>query len=175
MPPVSGGVDGIMPKLRDRAEHVSSVFESRYPEFQYRFIEFLVEHLTDLSREFRGDLQMPMILAIIGQVGIGSLQKGGPVPDSASGSPIEVVSSTSAISASRIADVTGISRQTVRRKLEALESRGWIEQLPDRSWRLRMVGGGAVAQGDLAQIDTRSIKRVSALFAELERLVGPQA
>jgi DNA-binding MarR family transcriptional regulator len=164
-----------MPKLRDRAEQASSVFELRYPEFQYRFVEFLVEHLTDLSREFRGDLQMPMILAIIGQVRIRSLQKHGPVPDIATGSPTEVVSGTVAISASRIADVTGISRQTVRRKLEALESRGWIEQLPDRSWRLRMVERGAVAQEDLAQIDRRSTKRMAVLFAELERLVGPQA
>jgi hypothetical protein len=174
MPLVSGGVDKIMPKLRDRADYASSVFESRYPQFQYRFVEFLVEHLTDVSREFRGDLQAAMILAIIGQVEMGSLQKSGPVPDASSGSPAEDLSGSSAIAASRIADVTGISRQTVRRKLKGLESRGWIVQLPDRSWRLRMVEGGAVAKRDLTQIDKRSIRRVAALFAELERLVGKQ-
>ncbi len=156
-----------MPKTPERAEFARSAFERQYREFQYRFVEFLVEHLTDLSREFRGDLQMPMILAIIGQVMIHSMQKGDESAEAGQGA--------AAISASRIADITGISRQTVRRKLAALERLGWIEQLPGRSWRLRMDGGRATAQSDLAQLDAREIRRVAFLFAELERLVVPQS
>lgn len=156
-----------MPKTQERAEFARVAFERRYPEFQYRFVEFLVEHLVDLSREFRGDLQMPMILAIIGQVMIHSLQKEGSVAEDGS--------VAAAISASRIADITGISRQTIRRKLVALERLGWIEQLPDRSWRIRVDDGRATAQSDLAGLDARQISRVALLFAELERLLATRS
>jgi DNA-binding MarR family transcriptional regulator len=154
-------------KTQERAEFARSAFEQRYPEFQYRFVEFLVEHLVDLSREFRGDLQTPMILAIIGQVMIHSLQR--------DGSAAKDGSIPAAISASRIADITGISRQTIRRKLAALERLGWIEQLPDRSWRIRVHEGRAAAHRDLAQLDARQISRAAVLFAELERLLATQS
>ncbi len=148
-----------MPSTSDRAALVQSVFEQRYPEFQYRFIEFLTGHLLDVSREFRGDLQLPTILAIIGQVLIYSMQSG--------------KAEEAAISASRIADVSGIPRQTVRRKLAELERLGWIEQTSDRSWRMCTDASGTPAQRDLQQLDRRAIGRVAKLYVELDRLVRP--
>lgn len=153
-----------MPTIQERADTAQAVFERRYREFQYRFVEFLVEHLTDLSREFRGDLQMPMILAVIGQFYYQSQARRGPKAEK-DGSAI-------GITASRIADVTGISRETVRRKLAALERLGWVEKLSDSSWRLLADERGSAARRGLAQIDRRGIQRIARLFAELEQLVG---
>ena len=76
--------------------------------FRYHLVEFITEHLIDLSQAFDGDLQQVLVLAIIGQVHVGQLLK----PDNNHGDAAQ------SISASRIADITCIPRQTVRRKLE---------------------------------------------------------
>lgn len=51
-----------MPDFRTRAEAVQAQLEENYAPLQYQFVEFLVEHLTDVSREFGGDLQQPCFL-----------------------------------------------------------------------------------------------------------------
>ena len=33
-------------------------FGESYPTYQYAFVDFIVEHLTDLSRSFEGDFQL---------------------------------------------------------------------------------------------------------------------
>jgi len=77
------------------------------------------------------------------------------------------------ISASRIADVTGIPRETVRRKLVALEERGWVERTHSASYRL--VGPrtrqGSPVRAELSEIDSRSIERVARLFCGLNNLL----
>src|SRR5690606_31048072 len=75
------------------------------------------------------------------------------------------------IAASRIADVTGIPRETVRRKLSALRSKGWIEQTPTSAWRLVVDDQRVPARSDLNEINERSMIRISRLFAELETLL----
>lgn|GEM_PF-6510899 len=72
---------------------------------------------------------------------------------------------STAISASRIADVTRIPRQTVRRKLQSLHARGWIEQDDKSSWRLRLDGSGSQAQRDLQAHDARGVERAVRLHA----------
>jgi DNA-binding IclR family transcriptional regulator len=77
-------------------------------------------------------------------------------------------------SATRIADVTGIPRQTVRCKLSALEERGWILRNEDGSCRLAHTDGQTAAKRDLSDIDRRALRRVARLFADLEALVAAQ-
>lgn len=147
---------------------VAREFENLYPSYQYLFVEFLTEHLADVSRCFRGDLQQVLILAVIGQVALQRhLARHGRNGAGAEAEP--------AISASRLADVTGIPRQTVRRKLKELEARGWIAQTPAASFHLRVVDGNAPAQQDLADIDKRAIERVARLFCNLEKLLAEQS
>lgn len=117
----------------DEARSVEAVAESfadHYPRYQYALVEFLVAHLADIARAFDGDLQQPLILAVIGQVRIRPRRQaekaGDPSPP-----PSEL-----AITASRLADVTGIPRETVRRKLKLLEARGWIARRPDGAFYL---------------------------------------
>jgi DNA-binding MarR family transcriptional regulator len=139
-----------------RADELEAAFAGRYVQYQYRTVQFIVEHLLDVSKAFDGDLQEMLVLAVIGQV---SLHARANQPER---------SDLPGISASRLADVTGIARQTVRRKLASLAARGWIEQGSDSSWRLVQHGDQSPARQDLAVIDRRKMRRFAELVACLE-------
>lgn len=156
-----------MPSQASRAEEVKIRFESQYPTYQYHLVEFVTEHLADLSRTFRGDLQEMMVLAIIGQLTLRARKATLAEPDQANSKSIET-----AITASRLADVTGVPRQTVRRKLKSLEERGWIERGDGASYRLAIKDGQAPVRNDLSAIDQRGMDRAVRLFCGLERLVA---
>lgn len=119
---------------------------------QYSLTQFFTEHLLDLSRVFEGDLQMMLILAVIGQSYLHGDERG---------------RENSPISASRLADVTGIPRQTVRRKLVLLAQRGWVEQTELGAWILTKTGRDPVAREDLAGAYTRGTDRLLALVKAL--------
>ena len=154
-------------KTAKRLVEVQDAFENNYLLFQYRFVEFFVEHLTDISRTFRGDLQAMMVLALVGQVQIRAVRMAIDHKLDPRNLPPERLS----INASRIADVTGIPRETVRRKLEAIEARGWVQRSEAGGYRLAFRDGGSVAKTDLAEIDKRALDRVASLFRDLEALV----
>lgn len=154
-----------------RLEEIRSVFVTDYRAYQYRFVEFFIEHLTDISRVFRGDLQAMIVLAIVGQVQLratrNALQAG---LDPADLSPERL-----SVNASSIAEVTGIPRETVRRKLDKLVERGWLIRNPDSSFCLAVVQGEAMARNDLLDLDARALERVARLFRDLEILVSASA
>jgi len=141
-------------------------FSANYRAYQYRFVEFFVEHLADLSRTFGGDLQQMFVLAIIGQVQMRAMHEAAAVGEDPLRLPPERVS----IAASRIADVTGIPRETVRRKLAALKTKGWVEQTSSSAWRLVVDAQRVPARVDLDDVNERALTRISRLFAEFETL-----
>jgi DNA-binding MarR family transcriptional regulator len=148
-----------------RIEEVEAAFIAQYPGYQYHAVEFLTAHLVDVSRQFGGDFQEMLLLAVIGQVHLHRMLT---QPDAQAGD-----AEPASISASRLADVTGIPRQTVRRKLAALAGRGWIEQTASAAWRLTVAGDDAPARLDLDGLNRRSIRRMAELFANLEGIAQP--
>ncbi len=142
---------------------IAARFRESYPRFQYALVDFLSAHLADVSRVFHGDLQQPLILAVLGQRRLHwraeAERPGGADPG---WSP--------AMAASRIADVTGVPRETVRRKLKLLAAHGWIEQGADGGWMLVVRDGAAPARADLAELDQRSMDRAARLIAALRSL-----
>lgn len=145
-----------------------AAFRQNYRGYQYRFVEFFVEHLADVSKTFRGDLQQVMVLAIIGQVQIRALAAAA----GAGHDPGTIPQRKLSISASRLADVTGIPRETVRRKLAVLEERGWIVRSEASGWRLAVDGEDVPARSALSDLDERAIDRVARFFADLEMIAG---
>jgi predicted transcriptional regulator len=143
----------------------AQLFRDWYPRYQYHFVEFLTEHLADCSRTFGGDLQMVAVLATIGQMCPFANRNRGKAPT-------EPVRQACPISASRIADVTGIPRETVRRKLKTLETRGWIEPA-GAGWQLKFAGEDPVVRADLRDFDSRAIDRVARFFSALAALGSP--
>ena len=114
-----------MMKMEKLSQSYRDLVEKNYPTIQYQFVELLTAHLADCSRTFKGDLQQAVILALIGQVHIEHYRKN-------SGD----VTNVRGISTSRLSDLTGIPRQTVRRKLIAVAKLGWIEPTTQGSWRI---------------------------------------
>jgi DNA-binding MarR family transcriptional regulator len=151
-----------------RAAAVAAALDEQYTVYQYRFVEFFIDHLSDVSRAFRGDLQAMLVLALIGQSWINAVR----AARSKGIEPADLPPERASTSASRIADVTGIPRQTVRRKLAALEERGWILRNEDGSCCLAHTDGQTTARRDLSDIDRRALRRVARLFADLEALVA---
>ena len=152
----------------DRKAQVKAAFRQNHRDYRYRFVEFFVEHLADVSKTFRGDLQQVMVLAIIGQVRLLALAEAA----AAGHDPDRIPRKKLSISASRLADVTGIPRETIRRKLVLLERRGWIVRSEVSGWRLAVDGDEVPARSALSDLDERTIERVARLFADLETIAG---
>lgn len=150
-----------------RANEVRTALGENYALYQYHFVEFFIEHLCDISRTFRGDLQEMIVLALVGQVQIRamrmSIETGVPLAD--------LPSARLSITASSIADVTGIPRETVRRKFASLEQKGWVHKNSDGSYLLAINEGVAAAKVDLSEVDARALDRVARMFRNLEAII----
>ena len=97
-----------------------------------------------------------VVLAILGQAMLGAYRAPG---DGGSRRPM---------TASRIADVSGLDRETVRRKLKALAARGWIRQNADRSWEIASETNHETrVRQDLAALDGRGLDRLARLYVAL--------
>ena len=166
LPKTTTGAVG--PRTRShRADGIAAAFETFYVDYQYVFVEFLIDHLVDAGRAFKGDYQAMLVLAVLGQARLGALRAASPAADA----PPDVSPEAESTNASRISDITGIPRQTVRRKLEALAERGWIERDAEGACRLVSIDGRSAARRDLSDTDGRAMQRVARLVAELESVV----
>ena len=151
---------------RPTAAEVAAIFEADYLGYQYRLVEFLAEHLADVSRTFDGDMHAPVILANIGQVSLQATATARTSGNELKDMPPERLGMT----ACRLADVTGIPRETVRRKLVAMAERGWIER-QDGYWVLTLAGDEAKVRQDIMPLDRRSLQRAARLYCQLDEVV----
>ncbi len=145
---------------------VLASFIARYPEVQYQFVQFLSEHMADCARSFGGDLEMPLILAVIGQSHIAAyMTQSAPAPERLN----------YGVSALRVADITGLPRETVRRKLKNLERLGWLRSTP-KGWSLEGASAVDTAAGrDLEALNARGLERLSRLYTELSHTLAKPA
>jgi predicted ArsR family transcriptional regulator len=126
------------------------------------FGKLVVDHLLDCSRVFGGDLVQIMLLAIIERFYCDAIIAHGrtPLPPGAG-----------RVSASYLASIAKIPRETVRRKLSRLAERGCAEQAEDHTWRLAVDGAGRHVWRELAELDERGLKRLAELQACLESVL----
>lgn len=132
----------------------------RYAELQYVFVQFLSEHLTDCRAAFDGDLDSVLVLAVLGQSHLRAVLA---APDHVGDNP--------AMTASRLADVTGIPRETVRRKLRLFEENGWIRQGEDGAWSLAGGRTNTAAGNDLSGLNERGINRLMRLNSDVTKIL----
>jgi hypothetical protein len=131
----------------------------------YHFTQLITEHLTDCWEVFDGDLTEMMVLAVIGQAQLGSLLNDlEPVA-------LDLTSRTRAMSASRLADVTKIPRQTVRRKLIQMEKKGWLEQDTKGCWCVVIKNGRPAVRDALIDINSRAFERAKRMMMLLNPIV----
>lgn len=149
-----------------KVEQIEAQFRAQYPTYQYHFVEFFTEHLADCSRAFGGDLQLMLVLALMGQMHLQALVAQKQNPDHRAPSVRE-----QKITASRIADASGIPRETVRRKLAKLEEMGWVEQEGSGAWRVIIDQQGSKVRRELAELDQRAMARIAAFYHKLQSIV----
>jgi hypothetical protein len=153
----AGAADSVAPASSRSA--VSAALLASYPTVQYHFVQFLAEHLTDCRKTLGGDFDDLMLLAVLGQRFLQARQ------DRDAGD----IGAAARIwmSALRLSDVTGIPRESVRRKLNRLAARGWVTQDPAQGWGLAGTFDEATARIDLGDLDRRAIERLGKLVTAL--------
>jgi hypothetical protein len=150
-------------RTEDRETQRDSFLEN-YLRVQYAFVQFLSEHLVDCRKSIGGDLDDIMLLAVLGQRMMASrLDEDRGKADSRD---------RKWMSALRIAEVTGIPRESVRRKLVGLAEKGWVANSPDQGWSLATTEGVAKVRDDLAGLDNRGLDRLARLFSAIQRVLN---
>lgn len=127
----------------------------------------LVEFLINARSTFGGDLELFLVLAVIGDRSFAQ----GRVPPSmtfdefmSEGRPSPEPFSVNAYS---ISQFSRIPRETVRRKVQDLVDRGWVERSPDGS--LRATRQAAVDLLPLTEASVTYLERMSSLFRDEEK------
>jgi hypothetical protein len=129
---------------------------------QYEFTQMLSEHLKDCWEVFEGDLGEMMVLATLGQAQLGMFLRDKEPVD------MDFTLRARAMSASRLSHVTGIPRQTVRRKLKQMEKKGWVYQDEDDCWGLAIADGRARVLVALEELYARGAVRVKRMVKSLK-------
>lgn len=133
-------------------DELVDVFLGNYAAVQYQVVQYLSEHLADCARTMDGDLDQVLILAVLGQRQI-DLHHG---------------KGDGSLTASRLSDVSGLSRETIRRKLLRMAQRGWVVQITGGSWKIALDPDGRSRAGrDLSDLDVRGMKRLARLVRAL--------
>jgi hypothetical protein len=131
----------------------------------YHFTQLISEHLSDCWEVFNGDMTEMMVLSVIGQAQLGSMLKDLEPID------LDITSRTRSMSASRLADVTKIPRQTVRRKLIQMEKKGWLKQDTKGCWCLVIRNGQPAVRDALFDINSRAFERAKRMATLLKPIV----
>lgn len=155
--PIDQPVSGTAPESTRSA--VSAALEAHYPEVQYHYVQFLAEHLTDCRKTLGGDFDDLMMLAVLGQRFLQARQD----RDAGDARAHERIW----MSALRLSDVTGVPRESVRRKLKRLAERGWATHDPAQGWGLAGSFDMATARIDLGDLDRRGLERLGKLITAI--------
>ena len=148
-------------------------YNARFVEFQLQWTVFLAAHLFKVRSHF-GNLEDPQILCALG---IGPIAKVATSARAAGSSESlgwdAARNGEVGTSAMSLAEMTGIPRQTVRRRLRAMEDLGWVCQSDDHLWRIVFrEDGTSKLKIDLFEIHSTLVEDLGQLlirFADLLR------
>jgi hypothetical protein len=156
--------------ISTHSEVYRALFRDNYFVMQYDFVQFFVEHLADVSRTFGTDLQSVLVLAVVGQMELQARIRSNFLHDGEMPAGV-LVGAPPRINASSIAEVTGIPRETVRRKLEGLASRGWVARDESGVWHIAVSGPDmSPVRRELTELDRRQQERVSRFLGLMHTL-----
>jgi hypothetical protein len=113
-----------MPQTRITNEWIVDRFDEIYPIYRVAFARLLVT----LRRDFDGDLDAMLVLLTLS---LGTDREGW--AQALLGNH-EAATQTRLTNTLSIAQASGIPRETVRRKLDAMETRGWISRNEKGNW-----------------------------------------
>jgi hypothetical protein len=126
-----------------------TIVKDKYPLFKHEFLEFLFAELVDMRPIFRNDLDSLLVFTAISRHYLRDERVGLSPADESHGFTIK-----------RIAEATTIPRETVRRKLRELESRGLLEKGRHDEWRVAVRDGLPVIRTEFEESWRREMERV---------------
>jgi hypothetical protein len=138
-----------------------TLVEGNYVKFQHEFLEFLFAHLVDMRVIFEGDLDALLIFISISRYYLRDERANADLNQDDFGSG-------RLLTLSRITELTGIPRETVRRKLRQLESKGLLEKGPNDNWRLVVKDGQPVIRSKYESVWRRVMQRLVKLVRTLK-------
>ncbi len=153
--------------MDEKPDIPQTIVEDNYVKFQHELLEFLFAHLVDMRAIFEGDLDALLIFISISRYYLRDERTNTGGPDLGP----QHVASSHQLTLSRIALNTTIPRETVRRKLSMLESKGLLERGPDDGWRLAVVNGRPVIRARYESVWQRVIRRLVKLVRALKEHV----
>lgn len=147
----------------------SGKFDTRFGKLHALHSDALTRYLVECRKACDGDLDLFLIIAIIGERTFSAVRA--PV----SMSHDEFVKGTvgniepQPINLQSIADFSGIPRETVRRKLELLIARGWVQR-----GEHGYVTATDIANHDLAELTCSTVRYLATIESMLEGHTAPQ-
>lgn len=107
-----------------------TVLKENFGDIWPTHVDGFTELLITLRRQFRGDLDMMLVLAIIGSRTLPSRRaRGMSYQDFADGTRLDP--RPNPINLQSVAECSGIPRETVRRKVRELQALGWVDRRDD--------------------------------------------
>jgi hypothetical protein len=110
--------------MGERRDRLQARFGEIYPTHVAAFARLL----TALRREFDGDLDLLLILTVIGQRRFQQRLAPGALTYENFGAAPSRIDGGATVNAHSLSASTGMPRETVRRKVAVLVERGWIER-----------------------------------------------
>ena len=134
-----------------------SIAEDHFSILWPRHVEGMIALLSELREAFDGDLDATLILAVIGA----ALLPKDELPISFSYSDLlkqRDIDFRKPLNTLSISQVTGIPRETVRRKLATMEAKLWVERDEFGHWKM-----GTRGAEDLRPMTELSMKYISSI------------
>lgn len=114
-------------------------YQARHGEIRLHMSHFFLRYLHDLYQAFKGDLALAIVLGEISHHNTARFFS----PDQVANESMRTLRESpvhwagmAGCNAYSVSCATGIPRETVRRKVQLLKKRGWVEEVPKEGLRI---------------------------------------
>lgn len=140
------------------------ISQDRFGRIWPAHVDGLIAFLTHMRAAFDGDLDAALIMAVIGSAALPR----GRMPDDLSYAEFRRMDKRdeyySPLNTFSIAQITGIPRETARRKLAQMAGRGWIRRDESGHWHVERKGAAELEP--MTQYSLEYLNRLAALIRD---------
>lgn len=166
--------DSSLPSTRPDA--LDAALNRAYAVVAYTMNRHLVDHMLRMGRRFGGDYAALLVWGVLSHLNVAHLIPPGSLPSSVLDDwgrlPAEAHARLRPVRLRDLAQITGIPRETVRRKLDALQAQGWIRRA-DRGWVLDLESVDPALRDFQIDVARRFLATADAVHAALRDAAPP--
>lgn len=120
--------------------HFDERFDAAFGKVSFTVNRFILEHMSRITRELDMDLESVHIWGILANLNVLHLMAPGRTYDHKDVKNISSEYQFKPVRLSDMAQITGIPRETIRRKLNLLEENGKVERNTEGLWIIKYSG-----------------------------------